>query len=45
MLHGMKVGLEAALIDSLPISGSEMDESRKVHSSELDGVVECHGEL
>jgi hypothetical protein len=45
MLHGVKVGLEAVLVDSLPISGFEMYESRKVHSSELDGVVECHGEL
>jgi hypothetical protein len=39
MLHCVKVGLEAVPVDSLPISRSEMYESRKVHSNELEGVV------
>jgi len=39
----MKVGLEAVHFDSLPISGFEAYENRKVHSSKLEGVVECYG--
>lgn len=47
MPHGVKVGLEAVLlawlIDSLPISGFEMYESRNMQSSELASVIESHG--
>jgi hypothetical protein len=49
MPHGVKVGLEAVLlawlIDSLPISGFEMYESRNMQSSELASVIESHGKL